>query len=90
MVKNFRVVVMMEHVRGPKLATVMKMKFYNETRKTCELVREYCKTTAVFFNPLKHINDGFGQVSSFHNWFKLLIFLSCTLQHLHDFLRHTA
>ncbi|KAK2564800.1 hypothetical protein P5673_011488 [Acropora cervicornis] len=27
MVKNFRVVVIMEHVRGPKFATVMKMKF---------------------------------------------------------------
>ena len=27
MVKNFLVVVMMEHVRGPKFATVMKMKF---------------------------------------------------------------
>lgn len=40
-----------------------------------------------FFNPLKHIYDGFGQVSSFNNWTKLLIFLSCTLQHLNDFLR---
>lgn len=27
MVKNFLVVVMMEQVRGPKLATVMKIKF---------------------------------------------------------------
>lgn len=30
MVKNFRVVVIMEHVRGPKFATVMKMKFWKE------------------------------------------------------------
>ena len=28
-VKNFRVVVIMEQVSGPKLATVMKMKFCN-------------------------------------------------------------
>ena len=33
MVKNFRVVVMMEQVRGPKLATVMKIKFWNKNNK---------------------------------------------------------
>lgn len=30
MVKNFRVVVMMEQVRGPKYTTVMKIKLWKE------------------------------------------------------------
>lgn len=33
MVKNFRVVVMIEQVRGPKYTTVMKMKLWKETEK---------------------------------------------------------
>ena len=33
MVKNFRVVVMMEHVRGPKYTTVMKIKLWERERR---------------------------------------------------------
>lgn len=58
MVKNFRVVVIMEHVRGPKLATVMKMKFYKETRKKSKQTMYYI--CSLFFNPLMHVYDGFG------------------------------
>lgn len=34
MVKNFRVVVMSEVVRGPKVVTVRKMKFWRQTEST--------------------------------------------------------
>jgi len=50
--------VIMEHVRGPKLATVMKMKFYKETRKKSKQTMHYI--CSLFFNPLMHIYDGFG------------------------------
>ena len=43
-VKNFRVVVIIEHVNGPKFATVMKIKFCKTKRVECQRQANACVT----------------------------------------------